>query len=151
ELRGGTGSEMADAPEPDEATILDTLVLARLILDPEVSLQAPPNLNPSSIEGLLSAGINDFGGISPITPDYINPRHPWPHVLTLADSCRRMGFALCPRPPIYDRFIREDWLDPKLLDVTRAVQARFAGGSVGMSPTRTRGRDGAPFKGLRRG
>lgn len=141
-FRAGPGTQMADAPEPDEATILDTVALARLILDPEVSLQAPPNLNPSSIEGLLSAGINDFGGISPITPDYINPHHPWPHVLALADSCWRMGFALRPRPPIYDRFISDEWLDPKLHDATRAVRARLAGedlfsGAPARSPWRS--------------
>jgi len=125
-FRAGPGTPMTDAPEPDDATILDTVALARLILDPEVSLQAPPNLNPSSIEGLLAAGINDFGGISPITPDYINPGHPWPHLIALADSCRQMGFALLPRLPIYDRFISKEWLDPKLDAVTRAVRARLA-------------------------
>jgi FO synthase len=83
-------------------------------------------LNPSSIEGLLAAGINDFGGISPVTPDYINPGHPWPHLAELATACERAGFELRPRAPIYDRFVTDEWLDPALQAPTRALQARFA-------------------------
>jgi FO synthase len=117
---------MARAVEPDAATVIDAVALARLILDPEVSLQAPPNLNPSSTEALLDAGINDFGGISPVTPDYINPRHPWPHIDALAEACARAGFVLRPRAPIYDRFVAEAWLDARLMAPTRALQARYA-------------------------
>src|SRR5262249_12184989 len=69
-FRAVEGVRMMDAPEPNEATVSDTVALARLILDADVSLQAPPNLNPSSTKALLCAGINDFGGISPVTPDY---------------------------------------------------------------------------------
>jgi len=125
-FRAVDGVRLARVPEPDEATVTDAIALARLILDPEVSLQAPPNLNPSSTEALLAAGINDFGGISPLTPDYINPRHPWPHLDELAAATARAGFALRPRPPIYDRFVDQRWLDPALHAPTRAVQARFA-------------------------
>ena len=124
-FRAAAGAPMESAREPDEVTILDAVALARLILDPEVSLQAPPNLNPWSIENLLAAGINDFGGISPITPDYINPGHPWPHLAALANACERAGFRLQPRPPIYDRFVTDEWLDPKLHAPTRALRARF--------------------------
>jgi FO synthase len=125
-FRAMSGVAMARAPEPDEATITDAVALARLILDGEVSLQAPPNLNPSSTEALLAAGINDFGGISPVTPDYINPRHPWPHLDALESACARAGFVLRPRAPIYDRFVDGAWLDPDLFEVTRATQARLA-------------------------
>jgi FO synthase len=125
-FRAFAGAPMECAPEPEESTILDAVTLARLILDPEVSLQAPPNLNPSSIEGLLAAGINDFGGISPITPDYINPGHPWPHLAALASACELFGFELRPRAPIYDRFVTDEWLDPTLQAPTRALQARLA-------------------------
>jgi FO synthase len=125
-FRAVDGVRLARAPEPDEATVTDAVALARLILDPEVSLQAPPNLNPAATEALLAAGINDFGGISPLTPDYINPRHPWPHLEELAAATARAGFVLRPRPPIYDRFVDERWLDPALHAVTRVVQARFA-------------------------
>jgi FO synthase len=117
---------MARAAEPDEATVTDAVALARLILDGEVSLQAPPNLNPAATEALLAAGVNDFGGISPVTPDYINPRHPWPHIDALAAACARAGFVLRPRAPIYDRFVTDAWLDPRLVAPTRALQARLA-------------------------
>ena len=124
-FRAVDGVRMASAPEPDEATVTDAVALARLILDADVSLQAPPNLNPSSTEALLAAGVNDFGGISPVTPDYINPRHPWPHLEALAATCARAGFVLRPRAPIYDRFVDDTWLDPRLHAATRAVQARL--------------------------
>ena len=103
------------------------VAMARLILDDDVSLQAPPNLNPASAEALLASGLNDFGGISPVTPDYINPRHPWPHLDALGDACARAGFVLRPRASIYDRFVeRPGFLDPRLLAPTRAAQARLA-------------------------
>src|SRR5207248_9973527 len=63
-----------------------TVARARLILDPEVSVQAPPNLSPADHALLLTAGLNDWGGISPLTPDYVNPEAPWPHVAVLARS-----------------------------------------------------------------
>ena len=101
-FRATSDVRMARAPEPDEDTVTDTVALARLILDPDVSLQAPPNLNPSSTSALLAAGVNDFGGISPVTPDYINPRHPWPHVDALAAMCARLGFTLEARLPVHE-------------------------------------------------
>jgi FO synthase len=125
-FRAVQGTRMAHAPEPDEAMVTDAVALARLILDGDVSLQAPPNLNPSSTEALLAAGVNDFGGISPVTPDYINPRHPWPHLDALAARCAQAGFRLRPRAPIYPRFVDDEWLDPSLHAATRALMARLA-------------------------
>jgi FO synthase len=125
-FRAVEGTSMANSPEPDEATIAETVALARLILDPEVSLQAPPNLNPSSTHALLAAGLNDFGGISPVTPDFINPRHPWPHLDRLSSLCAEAGFRLRPRAPIYERFVTGEWLDPRLHQVTRAALARLS-------------------------
>jgi FO synthase len=125
-FRAVSGVPMASAPEPDEATVTETVALARLILDPEVSLQAPPNLNPSSTHALLGAGLNDFGGVSPVTPDYINPRHPWPHLERLAALCADAGFQLRPRAPIYERFVSAEWLDERLHAATRATLARLA-------------------------
>src|SRR5262249_46790749 len=119
-FRAVEGVPMGRAPEPDEALVTETVALARLILDPEVSLQAPPNLNPSSTDTLLGAGLNDFGGIPPPPPDYINPRHPWPHLEALAQACSRAGFSLRPRPPVYERYF--GWLDPALQAPTRALQ-----------------------------
>jgi FO synthase len=118
---------MARAPEPADDEITLAVALARVVLDRDVSLQAPPNLNPAGVEALLASGLNDFGGISPVTPDYINPRHPWPHIDALADACARAGFVLRARAPIYDRYVeRPGFLDPRLVAPTRDVQARLA-------------------------
>jgi FO synthase len=126
-FRAVPGVPMEHSPEPDEDEVTWSVAMARLILDVDVSLQAPPNLNPASIEALLGSGINDFGGISPVTPDYINPRHPWPHVDRLADACARAGFTLRPRASVYDRFVaRPGFLDGALVGPTRAVQERLA-------------------------
>jgi FO synthase len=117
---------MADVAEPDDVEMAHALALARLILDPEVSVQSPPNLNPSRTALLLRAGINDFGGISPVTPDYISPRHPWPHLEALAAACAAEGFALRPRLPIYDAFVaRGEFLDPELRAPVLAAAERL--------------------------
>jgi FO synthase len=126
-FRAVPGVPMEHAPEPDEQEVTLAVAMARLVLDPEVSVQAPPNLNPAAAEALLGAGLNDFGGISPVTPDYINPRHPWPHIERLGEACARAGFTLRPRAPVYERFVdRPEFLDAALLEPTRAVQARLA-------------------------
>jgi FO synthase len=123
---------MAGAPEPEDFEIAHSVALARLILDDEVSVQAPPNLNPAATALLLDAGINDFGGISPVTPDYINPIHPWPHIDTLATTCAARGYTLRPRAPIYDRYLdAPGFLDPGLRQPTLAARARL---SLGPAP-----------------
>jgi 7,8-didemethyl-8-hydroxy-5-deazariboflavin synthase CofG subunit len=107
---------MADALEPDDFAMAHAVSMARLILDPEISVQSPPNLNSRRTALLLRAGINDFGGISPVSPDYINPRHPWPHLGQLAEACTLEGFELGPRLPIYDRYRERDgFLSSKLV------------------------------------
>lgn len=125
-FRAHPGMAMADAPEPDDFEMAHTVALARLLLPDEISVQAPPNLNPAATELLIDAGINDFGGISPVTPDYINPGHPWPHLRALADTCARRGFALRPRTPVYDRFIdTPGWLPEPLRRTTERTRARL--------------------------
>ncbi len=105
----------ADAPEPDAVDLARTIAVARLLLDPVVSVQAPPNLSPDDHALLLRAGLNDWGGISPLTPDYVNPEAPWPHVAALATTCRAAGYTLTGRLPIYPRYVtRPGWLDPAL-------------------------------------
>jgi FO synthase len=126
-FRAVPGVPMSHAPEPDEDEVTLAVAMARLVLDSDISLQAPPNLNPASAQALLASGLNDFGGISPVTPDYINPRHPWPHIAALSDACARAGFVLRPRASIYDRFVDSPgFLDPRLVAPTRHVQARLA-------------------------
>jgi FO synthase len=126
-FRAVPGVPMSRAPEPGDDEVTFAVAMARLILDRDISLQAPPNLNPASAEALLASGLNDFGGISPVTPDYINPRHPWPHLDALGAACARAGFALRPRASIYGRYVdRPGFLDPRLVAPTRAVATRLA-------------------------
>jgi 7,8-didemethyl-8-hydroxy-5-deazariboflavin synthase CofG subunit len=106
---------LAAAPEPPATDLARTIAVARLVLDPDVSVQAPPNLSPDDHALLLRAGLNDWGGISPLTPDYVNPEAPWPHVAALAATCRAAGHELAPRLPIYPRYLtRPGWLDASL-------------------------------------
>jgi FO synthase len=118
---------MAKAPEPTKNDLAHAVAMARLILDEEVSVQAPPNLSdPGDVALLVGAGINDFGGISPVSPDYINPRHPWPHIDALAAACAGLGFSLAPRLAIYDRWIdRPGFLDPALREPIARTRARL--------------------------
>ena len=106
---------MAHHPEPYLEDMLRTIAVARIILDPEISLQAPPNLHQRHIS-YLKAGINDWGGISPVTIDFINPQHEWPEILKLHESCASVGFKLLERLTVYPRFIskRSEYLDPGL-------------------------------------
>ncbi|MEM6941236.1 MAG: 7,8-didemethyl-8-hydroxy-5-deazariboflavin synthase CofG [Pseudomonadota bacterium] len=106
---------MAQHPEPDLEDMLRTIAAARLILDPAISLQAPPNLHARHL-AYLDAGINDWGGISPVTIDFINPQHVWPEISALAESCARGGYDLVERLTVYPRFIeaRAQYLDPAL-------------------------------------
>jgi FO synthase len=124
---------MASALEPDDVEMAHAVAMARLILDPEISVQSPPNLNPLRTALLLRAGINDFGGISPVTPDYINPRHPWPHLDGFARACAAEGFSLQPRLPIYPRYVEPRFLDAGL---SAAVSAAGAGLRRGLEATR---------------
>lgn len=118
---------MANAPEPDDLEMAHTIALARLVLDDEVSVQAPPNLNGETTSLLVRAGINDFGGISPVTPDYINPQHPWPHLEGLAADCDSLGFRLAPRLPVYDRYLHGDrFLDPRLRPHVESARTRLS-------------------------
>jgi FO synthase len=84
--------------------MLRTIAVARLIL-PNVNLQAPPNLSGQSYQDLLDAGINDWGGISPLTPDFINPERPWPHLEQLQLRTEAKGFTLRQRLPVYPEFV----------------------------------------------
>ena len=116
---------MHDVPEQSDPEMQHALAMARLILPREISVQAPPNLNPQRTAMLLRSGLNDFGGISPVTPDYINPLHPWPHLAGLAAACGSDGFELRPRLPIYDRFIDRNWLDDRLRDPVERTRERL--------------------------
>jgi len=110
-FRAKPSTRMAGAPEPESADMARTIAVARLMM-PEMNIQAPPNLSPLDHRLFLAAGINDWGGISPLTLDYVNPEAPWPQVQTLGATCRAEGFTLTPRLPVYDEYIdRPGWLD----------------------------------------
>jgi FO synthase len=91
-------------PEPTRGELLRAIAVARLLL-PEVNIQAPPNLFEPDYEQLLDAGINDWGGVSPLTPDFINPERPWPHLEELERRTHAKGFQLRQRLPVYPEFI----------------------------------------------
>jgi 7,8-didemethyl-8-hydroxy-5-deazariboflavin synthase CofG subunit len=95
---------MAQSPEPTQSDMLRTIAVARLLM-PNVNIQAPPNLNAPYYDELLDAGINDWGGISPLTPDYINPEKPWPHLEHLRLRTEAKGFQLRQRLPVYPEFL----------------------------------------------
>jgi FO synthase len=109
------GIPMAGAPEPSLNEMLKTIALARLILGGEMNIQAPPNLNPENYKLYLCAGINDWGGVSPLTPDYINPEAPWPALVALRRETESAGFALKPRLAVYPEYISESFLPLSLL------------------------------------
>lgn len=119
---------MAGAAEPDTLDLVRTIAVARLLTGPEMNLQVPPNLSDaSSLPPLLDSGINDLGGISPLTPDYVNPEAPWPHLGALARACAEEGFELRPRLPIYDEFVnRPGFLDKNLAEPVRLHQRAVA-------------------------
>jgi 7,8-didemethyl-8-hydroxy-5-deazariboflavin synthase CofG subunit len=95
---------MANWPEPSRGEMLRTIAVTRLLM-PEVNIQAPPNLSDPDYEELLDAGINDWGGVSPLTPDFINPERPWPHLLKLERRTQAKGFQLRQRLPVYPEFL----------------------------------------------
>ena len=109
-------TRMAHAPEPALEELQWTIAVARLVLGPDVSLQAPPNLSPSVVDRLIDAGINDWGGVSPLSADHVNPKAPWSHLDELARQTTVAGKQLVERLTVYPRYIRdgEIWLDPQL-------------------------------------
>ncbi len=114
---------MAHAPEPGLGEMLRTVAVARLLM-PSVNVQAPPNLSAPYYEELLNAGINDWGGVSPLTPDYINPEKPWPHLEQLRLRTESKGFQLRQRLPVYPEFLPALTSKPGLLaDRLRAASA----------------------------
>jgi FO synthase len=95
---------MRDWPEPTQGEMLRTIAVARLLM-PDVNLQAPPNLSAPYYDQLLDAGINDWGGVSPLTPDFINPEKPWPHLEELKLRTEARGYSLRQRLPVYPEFL----------------------------------------------
>ena len=115
-FRAKPGTKMRSAPEPDLNELLWTIAVARIIFGAEMSIQAPPNLSPGVLQQIVAAGINDWGGVSPLTPDFVNPEAPWPHLDELARETAAAGKELHERLTIYPTYVHEveTWVDPSL-------------------------------------
>jgi FO synthase len=153
-FRAKPGTLMASAPEPDLEELLWTIAVARLLFGPKMNIQAPPNLSPGVLPQLVAAGINDWGGVSPLTPDHVNPEAPWPHLDRLARETAAAGKFLDQRLTIYPAYVqaperwlaqplrtpvlklsdadgfarRDDWVPGEERDVPRVESALLAGG-----------------------
>ena len=115
-FRAKPGTRMAAAPEPELDELLWTIAVARLLFGAGANIQAPPNLSPGALGRLVDAGINDWGGVSPVTPDHVNPEAPWPHLDDLAQHTAAAGKVLTERLALYPAYARdpERWLDAAL-------------------------------------
>ena len=115
-FRAKPGTKMRQAPEPDLDELLWTIAVARILFGAEMSIQAPPNLSPGVLPQIVAAGIDDWGGVSPLTPDFVNPEAPWPHLDELARETAAAGKALHERLTIYPRFASDmdAWVDEGL-------------------------------------
>ncbi|HEY6259372.1 MAG TPA: 5-amino-6-(D-ribitylamino)uracil--L-tyrosine 4-hydroxyphenyl transferase CofH, partial [Xanthobacteraceae bacterium] len=154
-FRAKPQTQMAQAPEPDAADHLWTIAVARIIFGAAMNIQAPPNLSGGPLADMIAAGINDWGGVSPVTPDHVNPEAPWPALATLAERTAEAGKVLVERLAIYPGYIRdtERWLDPALrAPVLRAVDAEgfartdaWVAGAGHAVPNGCEVRDAGPF------
>jgi FO synthase len=137
-FRAKPGTRMAQHPEPSLEEHLWTIAAARLILGPDMTIQAPPNLHaPEELGQLLQAGVNDWGGVSPVTPDHVNPEAPWPHLQELEAATLRAGRVLHERLAIGPRYALESekWLTPDLAKIVRrSIDARGLPVVDGWSP-----------------
>ena len=125
-FRAKPNTKRAHAPEPDLDELLWSIAVARLVLPADVHVQAPPNLSPGVYERLVGAGIDDWGGISPVTRDHVNPEAPWPDITELADRSATAGKLLIARLPVYPTFALapEQWLEAAVAtQVRRAMDA----------------------------
>ncbi len=114
-FRAKPGTRMASAAEPPLEELLWTIAVARLVLGAKAHIQAPPNLSYDDFPRLLDAGIDDWGGVSPVTIDHVNPEAPWPELERLRAATESRGLELAPRLPVYPEWISARWLDPDVL------------------------------------
>jgi FO synthase len=131
-FRAKPDTKMRGVPDAELEDLAATIAVARLVLGPGIRIQAPPNLIGDQYSLILRAGIDDWGGVSPLTPDHVNPERPWPQIDELAGHTSRDGFTLRERLTIYPGYIREPWLDPRLA----AHVARLADPATGLADER---------------
>ena len=121
-------TKMHNRPAPPASELIWTIAMARIIFGPEMNIQAPPNLNSGRLQALIGAGINDWGGVSPVTPDHVNPESPWPHLHELATQTEAAGKTLVPRLTIYPSYLTQGrlnntsvWLDAQVKPAVLAL------------------------------
>jgi FO synthase len=121
-FRAKPDTKMASAPEPSLEDLLWTAAAARVILGPGMNIQVPPNLSMDEFPALLDAGINDWGGVSPVTIDHVNPEAPWPELDRLRAATEARGYTLAARLPLYPEYVAEleRWCEPAVASAVRA-------------------------------
>jgi FO synthase len=131
-FRAKPDTAMRGMPDAELEELAATIAVARIVLGPAARIQAPPNLVDGEYARFIEAGIDDWGGVSPLTPDHVNPERPWPQIDELAARTAESGFDLRERLTIYPEFIQrgEPWLDPRLLPHVRALAAPGTGLAV---------------------
>ena len=125
-FRAKSDTRMANSPEPPLDELIWTIAVARIMFGPAMNIQAPPNLSPGDLQPLVAAGLNDWGGVSPVTPDHVNPEAPWPHLEELARQSADCGMVLTERLALYPAYAKEldTWVDPGLhTPVLREIDA----------------------------
>ena len=148
-FKAKAGTKMATAPEPELEEQLWTIAVARILFGSSMSIQAPPNLRPAALDNLVRAGVNDWGGVSPVTPDHVNPEAPWPHLTDLARDTNACGRDLVERLALVPAYAREPqrWTDPAITPRVRRMSdsrgfARpdrwYAGSGCDLPPIATR-------------
>jgi FO synthase len=137
-FRAKPDTKMRDTPDAELEDLAATIAVTRLVLGPGARVQAPPNLVGGQYQLILDAGIDDWGGVSPLTPDHVNPERPWPQIDELASVTGLAGFTLRERLTAYPPYLREPWLDPRLSGHVAAL----ADPATGLA------RDGALARGL---
>jgi FO synthase len=113
-FRAKPDTKMRGTPDAELADLAATIAVTRLVLGSGARIQAPPNLVGDEYQLILDAGIDDWGGVSPLTPDHVNPERPWPQIDVLADLTAAAGFTLRERLTVYPQYLREPWLDPSV-------------------------------------
>ncbi|HEY0719015.1 MAG TPA: 7,8-didemethyl-8-hydroxy-5-deazariboflavin synthase CofG, partial [Streptosporangiaceae bacterium] len=120
-FRAKPDTKMRGVPDAELQDLAATIAVTRLVLGARARVQAPPNLIGEEYHLILRAGIDDWGGVSPLTPDHVNPERPWPQITELARLTSGAGFTLRERLTIYPPYLREPWLDPRLAGHVQAL------------------------------